>query len=642
MTTTRFAPSPTGYIHIGNLRSALFNYLIARKAGGTFILRLDDTDQERSKQEYADGIMEDLEWLGLTWDRVERQSARLDRYAEEAQRLREMGRFYECFETPVELDLKRKKQLNMGKPPVYDRAALALSEAEKDALRAEREGYWRFRLDQQRIEWTDGILGPISIDAASVSDPVLIRADGQVLYTLASVVDDVEMGVTDIVRGSDHVTNTATQIQIIEALGAKPPAFGHHSLLTGPQGEALSKRLGTLSIRDLRAKGIAPEALLSLMARLGSSQPVELRMSLDEIAEGFDLSQFGAAPTKFDEDDLLPLTQKRNQGLPFDAVRDRIAGLGVPDDMAERFWRVASHNITVLGDLDGWWALCRDGAEPVIEDEDREFVAQAMAMLPPLPFTDATWGEWTGAVKEATGPQGQGAVHAAAQGADRTAARAGDGGPDAAVAGGARQELRSGPRSAAGGRPPDPRVDASCLQTTFRGGSALRQASPDDRRPVRPHRGSAADGADSAVLRGRSGSGPASRASSRRSAQPPPPRIHAGNPAPPCRCSSAGPGGLRWARDAGLRRRRPAPNAPNARRGAGFRGPDGCGHRHVRADPAPPSRRPARRPPGRRFRYPRKAPPTGRPPGASWYAARPAAIPQAARASRARSHAWPG
>ena len=234
MTVTRFAPSPTGYIHVGNLRTALMNYLIARKSGGTFILRIDDTDPERSKQAYVDAIQEDLEWLGLTWDRFERQSARLDKYEAAAQVLRDNGRFYEAFETPTELDLKRKKQLNMGKPPVYDRAALALTEAEKDALRAERgPGVWRFKLKQERIEWPDGILGDISIDAASVSDPVLIRADGQFLYTLASVVDDVEMGVTNIVRGSDHVTNTATQIQIIEALGGTVPSFAHHSLLTG-------------------------------------------------------------------------------------------------------------------------------------------------------------------------------------------------------------------------------------------------------------------------------------------------------------------------------------------------------------------------------------------------------------------------
>jgi len=408
MTTTRFAPSPTGYLHIGNLRTALFNYLIARKTGGDFILRLDDTDQVRSKQEYVDGIKADLEWLGLEWDRVERQSERLDRYAEMADTLRAGGRFYECFETPTELDLKRKKQLNMGKPPVYDRTALTLDEAARDALRADRNGYWRFQLDLERIEWTDGILGDVSIDAASVSDPVLIRADGQVLYTFASSVDDMDMGVTHIVRGGDHVTNTATQIQIIRAMGGTPPSFAHHSLLTGPQGEALSKRLGTLSLRDLRAQGVERMALLSLMARLGSSQPVELRANLDEIAEGFDLSQFGAAPTKFDAEDLWPLTRAHVQGLPFEAVADRLAALGVPADLAPAFWDVARANITRLDDVAEWWALCRDGAAPLVDPEDSEFVAQAMALLPPPPYGPTSWSDWTGAVKAATGRKGKG------------------------------------------------------------------------------------------------------------------------------------------------------------------------------------------------------------------------------------------
>jgi glutamyl-tRNA synthetase len=409
MTVTRFAPSPTGYIHVGNLRTALFNFLIARKAGGTFILRIDDTDQERSKQEYIDALKVDLEWLGLTWDREEYQSKRLDRYADAADKYREMGRFYEAFETPVELDLKRKKQLNMHKPPVYDRAALALSEDEKAKLRAERgDGVWRFKLDQQRIEWTDGILGDLSIDAASVSDPVLIRADGQVLYTIASVVDDTDMGVTHVVRGSDHVTNTATQIQMIRALGGTVPGFAHHSLLTGPQGEALSKRLGALSIRDLRAQGVEPMALLSLMARLGSSQPVELRETIDEIAEGFDLSQFGSAPTKFDEQDLFPLTARILQSRPLETVKDRVLALGVPEDQAEAFWMVVRDNITVLSDMDAWWALFRDGAEPVIDEEDREFVAEALALLPEGPHDSESWGKWTTEVKAATGRKGRG------------------------------------------------------------------------------------------------------------------------------------------------------------------------------------------------------------------------------------------
>ena len=406
--TTRFAPSPTGYIHVGNLRTALMNFLIARKAGGQFILRLDDTDQDRSKEEYAEGIKTDLDWLGLHWDRVEKQSLRMDRYREAADALRTAGRFYECFETPVELDLKRKKQLNMGRPPVYDRSSLALDEAERAAMRAEgREGYWRFLLNQNRIEWADGILGPISIDAASVSDPVLIRADGQVLYTFASSVDDIDMGVTFIVRGADHVTNTATQIQIMEALGGTPPAFAHHSMLTGAEDEKLSKRFGTLSLRDLRARGVEPMALLSMMARLGSSKPVELAGSMEELIEGFDVGSFGAAPTKFDPEDLFPLTRHHVQGLPFAAVRERIAALGVPDDLAEAFWSVAKGNITVLADMADWWTLFRDGAEPLVDEGDREFVKQAVALLPPQPWSNATWAEWTAAVKEATGRKGK-------------------------------------------------------------------------------------------------------------------------------------------------------------------------------------------------------------------------------------------
>jgi len=409
MTITRFAPSPTGHLHIGNLRTALFNYLIARQAGGKFILRLDDTDPIRSTSEYADGIRQDLNWLGLTWDRVEKQSSRLARYEDAADELRAVGRLYECFETPVELDLKRKKQLNMGRPPVYDRAALALSDAQKDALRAQRgAGHWRFKLDQERIEWNDGILGELSIDAASVSDPVLIRADGQFLYTLASVCDDVDFGVTHVVRGSDHVTNTATQIQIIRAIGGEVPEFAHHSLLTGPQGEALSKRLGTLALRDLRDRGVEPMALLSLMARLGSSDPVEMRTSMDDLIAGFDISKFGSAPTKFDDEDLFPLTAKFIQTLPFSEIAEQVAALGVPADIAENFWDVVRENVTVRADMAPWWDVFSNGAEALVEDEDREFVAKAFSMLPALPYDSDTWGSWTAAVKEATGRKGRG------------------------------------------------------------------------------------------------------------------------------------------------------------------------------------------------------------------------------------------
>jgi len=406
MTTTRFAPSPTGYIHIGNLRAALFNYAIARQNGGTFVLRIDDTDPVRSKDEYVQGIKDDLTWLGLTWDRVEHQSKRMDKYLEAKQELINMGRLYECFETPVELDLKRKKQLNMGKPPVYDRAALALSEGEKDKLRAERGSHWRFKLDHARIEWDDGIIGPISIDAASVSDPVLFKNDGQILYTLASVVDDVEMGMTYVVRGSDHVTNTATQIQIMQALGGTVPRFAHHSLLTGPQGEALSKRLGTLALRDLREQGIAPQAVLSLMARLGSSEPVELRANVQEIVDGFDVTKFGSAPTKFDLNDLWPLTARYLATLSAEDVADTLAD--VPADKKGAFWDAIKGNITKLDDVADWWAFFENGAAPLVADEDSEFIAQAFDLLGDPPYAADTWSSWTAAVKEATGRKGKG------------------------------------------------------------------------------------------------------------------------------------------------------------------------------------------------------------------------------------------
>ena len=408
MTTTRFAPSPTGYLHIGNLRTALFNFMIARQAGGEFILRIDDTDPVRSKPEYVDGIKRDLEWLGLHWDRVEHQSARFERYAEVADQLRHKGLFYECFETPLELDLKRKKQLNMGKPPVYDRSALALSDAEREALSIERAGHWRFMLDQSRIEWTDGILGSISIDAASVSDPVLIRGDGQVLYTLASICDDTDMGITHVVRGSDHVTNTATQIQMIRAIGGTVPSFSHHSLLTGPKGEGLSKRLGSLALRDMRDAGIQPMALLSHLARLGSSDPIELHGVMEDIIFGFDLTKFGSAPTKFDEADLIPITAKYLQGLGLVDVAEEVALIGVPADKAEDFWNVVRTNISTLKDLGSWWELTKNGAIPEIDLEDQEFIAQAMAMLPEGPFDTTTWGTWTAEVKQATGRKGKG------------------------------------------------------------------------------------------------------------------------------------------------------------------------------------------------------------------------------------------
>tara|TARA_B100001094_G_scaffold117805_1_gene113613 strand:+ start:2330 stop:3658 length:1329 start_codon:yes stop_codon:yes gene_type:complete len=407
MTTTRFAPSPTGHLHVGNLRTALFNYLIARQMDGTFVLRIDDTDPVRSKPKYVDSIKRDLEWLGLYWDQIEFQSNRLEQYAQTAEKLRDMGKLYECFESSLELDLKRKKQLNMGKPPVYDRSSLTLSKKEKDSLRVESNGYWRFMLDQSRIDWADGILGETSIDVASVSDPVLIRGDGQVLYTLASICDDTDMGVSYVVRGSDHVTNTATQIQIIQALSGNVPKFAHHSLLVGSKGEGLSKRLGSLALGDMREAGLQPMALLSHLAKLGSSEPVELMGSLDEIILGFDLTKFGASPTKFDQMDLAPLTMKYLQGLSASDIIADISALGVPPEKAEDFWNIVRMNISTLKDLSAWWDLMEKGAEPKIDDQDREFVLKAVSLLPPGQFDANTWKTWTQNLTEVTGRSGK-------------------------------------------------------------------------------------------------------------------------------------------------------------------------------------------------------------------------------------------
>jgi glutamyl-tRNA synthetase len=409
MTITRFAPSPTGLLHVGNLRTAVMNWILARQTGGSFILRIDDTDAERSEQRYVDAIRRDLEWLGLTWDREERQSAWLERYREAAEVLRVAGRLYDCFETPLELDLKRKKQLNQHLPPVYDRAALKLTEVDKARLIAEgRHPHQRFLLEQGDVHWDDLIRGPQHVDAHSLSDPVLFREDGQLLYTLASVVDDAGMEVTHVVRGADHVTNTGTQIQIFAALGAAPPAFGHHSLLTGPQGEAVSKRLGTLSLADLREAGVEPVALVSFMARLGSARPVEVMGSLDEVVAGFDIAGFGLSPTKFDPDELQLHSAKTLRALPVESVKERLKGIGIAGDMTSEFWQAIGPNLDHFEDAAGWWALCLDGAAPVIEPEDASFVAEAMALIPPRPWGAETWQAWTGAVKAATGRKGRG------------------------------------------------------------------------------------------------------------------------------------------------------------------------------------------------------------------------------------------
>lgn len=407
MTITRFAPSPTGFLHVGNLRTALINYLVAKKDNGEFILRLDDTDPVRSKPIYVDQIKRDLEWLGLEWDRVETQSSRIDRYNEAALDLKKQDKLYQAFETSVELELKRKKQLSMGLPPVYDRSALKITTEELKTREGSQTGYWRFLLNLSRTEWQDGILSLISIDTKSVSDPVLIRKDGQFLYTLASVVDDIDMKITHVVRGADHVTNTATQIQIMEALGKVAPSFSHHSLLTGPGGEALSKRLGTLALKDLKLAGIEPMAILSHLSKIGTSNTTDLQTSISDLIHDFDLTKFGSSPTKFDIKNLTPLTAKFLKTLSYEDIKEDLDLFGVEKKIQKTFWSIAKENINCKSDIETWWKICSEGPTPIISEADKEFVALAIKMLPVKPFDENTWSSWTKEVRNETGRSGK-------------------------------------------------------------------------------------------------------------------------------------------------------------------------------------------------------------------------------------------
>ena len=403
--TVRFAPSPTGRLHAGNIRTALINALFARKQGGDFILRLDDTDQERSTAEFARGIEEDLSWLGLSWAKLVRQSDRIARYDAAVETLKDMGRLYPAYETPDELELKRKRQLARGKPPVYDRAALKLSEEDKATLEADgRKAHWRFKLEPRDVTWNDVVRGEQHVDAGSLSDPVLIRADGTYLYTLPSVVDDIDLGVTHVIRGEDHVANTAPQIQLFEALGAPVPAFGHHNLLIGADGQALSKRDRSLAIEGMREAGLEPLAVASYAATIGTSDPVAPYAGLDDLAAVFDFAKLSRAPARFDPRDLRLLNAKLLHVLPFTAVAPRLEAMGISGGAG--FWAAVRGNLEVLADAKTWWAVVAKPLEPVIADAD--LCAAAATLLPPEPWTEETWGTWTAAVKAETGAKGKG------------------------------------------------------------------------------------------------------------------------------------------------------------------------------------------------------------------------------------------
>ncbi|GGB53773.1 glutamate--tRNA ligase [Blastomonas aquatica] len=403
--TTRFAPSPTGHLHIGNIRTALHNWMWAKKTGGRFILRIDDTDAERSREEYVDGIRADLAWLGLTPDAEYRQSERAALYDAAFNKLREAGRVYACYETSQELDLKRKIALGRGLPPVYDRAALALTDAERADLEAQGiKPHWRFKLDHaEPIAWDDLIRGAQKFDAASLSDPVIRRAEGSWLYMLPSAIDDVDMQITHVVRGEDHVSNTAVQLQMFTALGSTPPAFAHEALLVGAEGK-LSKRLGSLGVGELREKHILPQAIVALLARLGTSDPVEPLHDRAALLDSFDFARFGRAPARFAEEDLERINRQLVHTADFASVADQL-----PPQVDEAAWHAIRPNIAHLGEVADYWQVIEGPIDaPAPEAEDAAFLAEARAALEPLAFGATVWKDWTEVLKASTGRKGKG------------------------------------------------------------------------------------------------------------------------------------------------------------------------------------------------------------------------------------------
>jgi len=400
----RFAPSPTGYLHVGNARIALANFLFARRHGGRFLLRLDDTDTARGKPEYADAIAQDLRWLGLHWDASFHQSARLDRYAAAAERLRRAGRLYPCFESEEELRAKREQRLRRRQPPVYDRAMLKLTESQRAAAEANgKRPYWRFLLANETIAWDDLVLGPRAVKLPAVSDPVLIRADGTPLYTFTSVVDDIDTAITHVIRGEDHVTNTGIQRDIFAALGADPGALGfaHLPLLTDSDGGKLSKRLDSLTLRSLRADGVEPQAITSYLARLGTSADPE-PLELADLAASFDLGAFSHSAARFDARQMLALNRRVLHAAPFAAMADRL-----PAGATEAFWHAVRGNLDLLNEARGWWEVAAGTITPPVIEGERNYLRTARDLLPPEPWDSDVWHTWTEALKHTTNRKGR-------------------------------------------------------------------------------------------------------------------------------------------------------------------------------------------------------------------------------------------
>ncbi len=407
MTKLRFAPSPTGYLHLGNTRTALINWLYARAHKGEFILRLDDTDTIRSQQKYADQIQEDLNWLGLVYDELIKQSDRLRRYEKAAQDLKTKGRLYPCYETPEELDLQRKIQLSSGKPPLYNRASLFLT---ADQLRKyEEEGrkpHWRFKMEKGDIRWKDLIRGEVVFQGEILSDPILIREDSSPVFTLATSVDDLELGITHILRGEDHVTNTALQIQIMEALSGTPHEilFGHLALISGSKGEGLSKRENSLSLMELRKEGLEPMAINSLLSKLGTSDPIVPHISLSGVLAEFDIQKFGRATPKLDSEDLWQMNTKILQMLPFDQIKPHLDSLGMEEATPE-FWVLIQKNLDKFHDLKEWWIICY--GHKSFREENKNLLEIAEHFLPPEPWDEDTFKTWMNEVREETGLKGK-------------------------------------------------------------------------------------------------------------------------------------------------------------------------------------------------------------------------------------------
>jgi glutamyl-tRNA synthetase len=400
----RFAPSPTGLLHAGNARVALANWLLARRHGGRFVLRLDDTDTQRSTAEFAQAIEEDLRWLGLDWDERFAQSERLDRYAAAAERLKVSKRLYPCFESEEELAAKRERRRREGRAPVYDREALKMtSEQYERALANGKQPYWRFLLSPRSVAWRDAVLGGRSVKLQAISDPVLIRADGSPLYTFTSVVDDLETDVTHIVRGEDHVTNTGIQIDLYEALGGRAEAltFGHLPLLTDADGGQLSKRLGSISLRQFRRDGIEPAALAGYLAALGTSADPVPGMPR-ALAKDYDLGRVSHSAARFDPRHLLALNRRVLHSASFADVGDRL-----PEGADEAFWNTVRGNLDLLREARPWFDVVRGSIVPPAQEAERDFLLAALDALPPEPWDEATWGVWVEALKVTTGRKGK-------------------------------------------------------------------------------------------------------------------------------------------------------------------------------------------------------------------------------------------